>query len=128
MEKIMEEVKVLPPETPPPAAEKAKAEAPIEKRVIPKVRELINPFSLRVAVRSKKEAEAKPEKPAVEVKVVEPKLEGIWIGSGLRAAFISGQVMTEGGIIMGWRVASIAPTSVVLRKGRMTKILRLEGK
>jgi hypothetical protein len=35
--------------------------------------------------------------------------------------------MTEGGIIMGWRVSRINPDSVVLRKGRATKVLKLGG-
>ena len=101
---------------------------PKEERV-----KLIDPFALRVAVVSKQEAEEaakrakerREEEPAKRPD--EPKLEGIWIGSGLKAAFISGQVMTEGGIIMGWRVSRINPDSVVLRKGSATKVLKLGG-
>lgn len=113
---------------PTPKAEVTTTLPPKEERV-----KLIDPFALRVAVVSKQEAEEaakrarerKEKEPAQ--KPNEPKLEGIWIGSGLKAAFISGQVMTEGGIIMGWRVSRINPDSVVLRKGRTTKVLKLGG-
>ncbi len=94
---------------------------------------LVDPFALRIAAVSKQEAEeaaqrAKAKSEAEPARRLdEPKLEGIWIGSGLKAAFISGQVMTEGGIIMGWRVSRINPDSVVLRKGSAVKILKLGG-
>jgi len=112
-------------------AEKAKVTTTLPPKE-GKVR-LVDPFAVRVAVVSKQEAEeaarrAKERKEEAPLKKPdEPKLEGIWIGSGLKAAFISGQVMTEGGIIMGWRVSRINPDSVVLRKGNAVKILKLGG-
>ena len=112
--------------------------APVKKKetttTLPPKNELklIDPFALRVAVVSKKEAaeaaqRAKERREEAPQAPEGPKLEGIWIGSGLKAAFISGQVMTEGGIIMGWRVAKINPDNVVLRKGRAVKVLKLGG-
>ena len=98
------------------------------------LRRLVDPFALRIAVRSKQEAadaaqraaEAAAEKKKAQVPTG-PKLEGIWVGSGIKAAFISGQVVTEGGYIMGWRVATIYQTSVLLRRGNATRLLKLGG-
>jgi hypothetical protein len=97
-----------------------------------KPKKLADPFALRIAVVSKEELEAAKERAAKEkteapMKPREPELEGIWVGSGLKAAFISGQVMTEGATIMGWRVVRISRTDVVLRKGGRTKTLKLGG-
>ena len=96
-----------------------------------KPKKLADPFALRIAVISREELEAAKERAASEKeapkKPREPELEGIWVGSGLKAAFISGQVMTEGATIMGWRVVRISRTNVVLRKGRRTKTLKLGG-
>ncbi|MEE8638339.1 MAG: hypothetical protein V3T21_04750 [Candidatus Margulisiibacteriota bacterium] len=97
-----------------------------------KPKKLADPFALRVAVTSKEELEAAKARAAKGKKEAPkkpsgPELNGIWVGSGLKAAFISGQVMTEGATIMGWRVVRISRTSVVLRKGRRTKTLKLGG-
>lgn len=95
-----------------------------------KPKKLADPFALRVAVTSKKELEAARaarEKEEAPKKPREPELEGIWVGTGLKAAFISGQVMTEGATIMGWRVVRISRTDVILRKGRRTRTLKLGG-
>jgi len=99
---------------------------------------LVDPFALRIAVRNKAEEAAKaapapaPTAPGGEkppaVKTTGPKLEGVWIDSGMRIAFISGQALNVGGKIMGWRVASISRDSVVLHKGSVSKTLRLEGR
>ena len=99
---------------------------------------LVDPFALRIAVRNKAEEAAKaapapaPTAPGGEkppaVKTAGPKLEGVWIDSGMRIAFISGQALNVGGRIMGWRVASISRDSVVLQKGSVSKTLRLEGR
>ena len=113
------------------AAEKKKAQPPAPKAVEVK-KAVVDPFALRIAVKSVKEVEEAraraAERSKEEVKKpAEPELEGIWIGSGLKAAFISGQVLTEGGTIMGWRVIKINQNNVVLRKGRASKVLKLGG-
>ncbi|MBI5078460.1 hypothetical protein HZB08_00355 [Candidatus Saganbacteria bacterium] len=89
---------------------------------------LTDPFSLRVAVQ-KKEASSKPEEQAPPPEAPpEPKLEGIWMDSGMKVAFISGQALGVGGAVMGWEVKEISNNRVVLQKGSATKILEMEGK
>jgi hypothetical protein len=93
---------------------------------------LVDPFSLRVAVLPK---EAEPvttttlavAKPQV-VRPAGPELQGVWLESGMSLAFISDQSVQLGGTVMGWKLVSIAPDYVVLKKGPATKILKLEGK
>ncbi len=94
---------------------------------------LVDPFSLRVEVKTRAEMpppEPTPspgeEKPAA--KPAEPKLEGIWVDSGMKIAFISGQAVPLGGKVMGWKVVSISKENVVLQKGSATKTLKLGGK
>ena len=92
--------------------------------------DLTDPFALRVAVKLK--TLPKPDVPKLEVKTPvqqgpEPQLEGIWVDSGMRVAFISGQTLVEGGSVLGWRVSKISKTQVVLVKGGRSKILELEG-
>jgi len=99
---------------------------------------LVDPFALRIEVTSKAEQAARAAPPAAapspggekpkEVKPAGPRLEGVWIDSGMRIAFISGQALNVGGAIMGWKVVSISTDRVVLRKGSVSKTLRLEGK
>lgn len=88
--------------------------------------ELVDPFLIRVALKSSSAPTEKPEEPEV-IKVAEPVLEGIWVDSGMRVAFISGQAVIEGGGVMGWRVKKITKTQVLLTKGSRKKILKLEG-
>jgi hypothetical protein len=113
------------PEAASPEASIATAEA-----AIPEPR-FIDPFALRTALKSKyvpgPAAPGPPgqEKPAV--KPSQPKLEGIWVDSSMRVAFISGQALNTGGTIMGWKVTSISKDRVTLQKGRSVKILRMEG-
>lgn len=128
MPKEIKEKPAVRPAEPAREAEKEKVELALEKRIYREAKQLVDPFVLRVAARSKTKVKdkAKPTEKKVVKKPAEPRLEGIWVGADLKAAFISGSVMTEGGIIMGWRVASISPTKVVLRKGKRSKILRLE--
>ncbi len=101
----------------------------VEKVLEEEKKKLVDPFSLRIPVKTKKEiAEQKAkvvEKPVEKPK--EPKLEGIWVDSGMRVAFISGQALIEGGTIMGWRVQRITKTYVVLVKKGARKVLKLEG-
>jgi len=127
LEEVREKA-AAPAPLPTPAAEEAKMELVEEKKIVREARELVDPFSLRVSVRSKKEIEAKPGVALKPAPRPEPKLEGIWVDPNLRAAFISGQVMTEGSIIMGWRVDRIFRTEVWLKKGKSLKILRMEGR
>jgi len=90
--------------------------------------ELSDPFSLRVNVKRKVLESKPPEKPEERLKPAEPVLEGIWIDSGMRVAFISGQALGVGSKIMGWKVTSITRDQVVLERGSQVKILRMEGK
>lgn len=92
---------------------------------------LVDPFALRITV-IRKEEEPSPsptlsptEKPKPPV---EPKLQGIWLDSGMRVAFISDQYVQVGGKILGWKVVSIDKDRVILQKGSTEKILRLEEK
>ena len=121
-----EEEAVAPAPAPVPVTEEAIAEREGEKLIFRETRKLVDPFSLRVSVRKKATMEAGPATPP-EPKP-EIKLEGVWISPTLRAAFISGQVMTEGSIILGWRVERIFWTEVWLRRGGRIKILKMEGR
>ncbi|MBN2057504.1 MAG: hypothetical protein JW782_01735 [Candidatus Saganbacteria bacterium] len=87
---------------------------------------LVDPFALRINVRRRGEVTAKPEEKEPKRAPVEPELEGIWVDSGMRVAFISGQALIEGGVVLGWRVSRITKTQVTLVKGGQTKILKLE--
>ncbi|MFA4843503.1 MAG: hypothetical protein WC632_00965 [Candidatus Margulisiibacteriota bacterium] len=94
----------------------------------------IDPFALRIEIKRREELPPPPEAEtpgapaAPAAKPVEPKLEGIWVDSGMQVAFISGQALTMGSKILGWRVSSISKEQVVLTRGTQTKILRVEGK
>jgi hypothetical protein len=126
---------------PPPTAapkisttmEAAVKNASVMEMVLPKAKaNLVDPFSLRVAVKTIAEepvttttlAIAKP----VVVRPAGPELQGVWLESGMSLAFISDQSVQLGGTIMGWKLVSITPDHVVLKKGSATKILKLEGK
>jgi hypothetical protein len=95
---------------------------------------IIDPFALRISVKTRAEEPLPPPtipgegKPKPAEKPVEPKLEGIWVDSGMKIAFISGQALPVGGAVLGWKVVSISKEQVVLQKGSATKTLRLEGK
>lgn len=119
------------PET---AARMATKEAEEFEIIVPTVEvKLVDPFAVRVEVKTRAEEplpSPKPmeaeEKPAV--KPVEPALEGIWVDSEMKVAFISGQALPVGGTVLGWKVISISKENVVLQKGSMTKTLKLEGR
>ena len=85
-----------------------------------------DPFSLRTTAYKKSDKADEGEKK--EVKRQALRLEGVWIGEKTRISFISGQALSVGGNVRGWRVARIYQDRVVLRKGGSTKILRLEAK
>jgi len=87
--------------------------------------DLVDPFALRINIRSKSETPKEEKKEEVEEAL--PELEGIWVDSGMRVAFISNQAVVEGGLVMGWRVSRITKTQVTLTKGRRRKILKLEA-
>jgi hypothetical protein len=131
----MPEIKPEKPAAAPSALKKAAEET---KAVIEEMfreeepKKLVDPFSVRIMVVSRSEDEARRARLAElktetgEPREVEPKLEGVWVGAGLKAAFISGQLVTEGGMVMGWTLIQINKTGVVLRKGSAIKTLKLE--
>lgn len=100
----------------------ASPEAVVKKKVI---KDLVDPFALRINIRSKAETPKEDKKEVA--KEPEPELEGIWVDSGMRVAFISNQAVIEGGLVMGWRVTRITKTQVTLKKGSRRKILKLEA-
>ncbi|MDD5382109.1 MAG: hypothetical protein PHH60_00410 [Candidatus Margulisbacteria bacterium] len=90
--------------------------------------EMIDPFALRLAVRKKVVEQEQPkEEPKEVVKVIEPRLEGIWVDAEMKVAFVSGQALNEGGEVLGWKVTQITKSYVTLTKGGQTKTLKLEG-
>lgn len=92
---------------------------------------LTDPFALRVAKKSKFKETSVPEAPPEEkpaVKAVGLVLEGIWVDSNMKVAFISGQALGIGDNILGWKVTSISKDQVVLSNGSATKILKMGGK
>jgi hypothetical protein len=89
---------------------------------------LVDPFSLRINVKSKITESTHPAPPSEKVIVNEPVLEGIWIDSGARVAFFYGPTHSVGENIFGWSLVSITRDSVVLEKGSATKKLKLEEK
>jgi hypothetical protein len=111
---------------PAPAVRKEEKGAKAEKPVREEKVELIDPFSLRISVLPKSAVKSMEEKKGAKI-ADEPELEGIWVDSGMRVAFISGQALTEGAVVLGWRVQRITKTEVLLVKGKQKKILRLEA-
>lgn len=91
---------------------------------------LTDPFALRLPVRKKpvEKLAGAPQAAATTspLPAAEPKLEGIWIASNLKVAFISGQALTVGDSLLGWAVVSITRERVVLQKDSRTKTLKLE--
>jgi len=88
---------------------------------------LTDPFALRTAVRTLAEEPAAPALSGTPAaKPAEPDLQGIWMDSGMEIAFISDQSLQVGGTILGWRLESISPDHVVLKKGGATKTLYLK--
>ena len=89
----------------------------------------VNPFALRVPVRSKAEEAANPRGDrSGETEPLEPRLEGMWVDADMRVAFISGQALQVGDAVMGWTVVSISKDSVLIKKDSASKILRMEEK
>ncbi len=90
----------------------------------------VDPFARRVAVYTKAEIAERAAEAAKQPagKPSEPKLEGIWVDSGRRVAFISSQAVSVGGQVMGWTVTSIMQDRVVLVKNSQVKILKMEEK
>ncbi|MFH1361100.1 MAG: hypothetical protein ABIH69_00365 [bacterium] len=95
----------------------AQKQKPAPKKVF-----LVDPFALRLAVQGVGGAAGKEGAPVASG----PILEGIWVDPKLRAAFISGQVVTEGEDVLGWRIRKIAKDQVDLVKQNQVMILRLE--
>jgi hypothetical protein len=87
-----------------------------------------NPFARRVSAMRKSELEKIKSTPPVEpTKPIVPVLEGVWVDSGMRVAFISGQTILIGGRVLGWRVVEILKDQVVLEKGGAYKTLKMEA-
>lgn len=91
----------------------------------------VDPFARRINVWTRAEIEEqaaeaarRPAGPNPE----DPKLEGIWVDSGRRVAFISNQTVNVGGQVLGWTVTSIERDRVVVEKNFRVKILKMEGK
>jgi hypothetical protein len=119
---------LVPKPAPAPGTEKTKEAVTATKKPSTEEEEkLIDPFALRISVLPKSALKTREEQQKEVIKVDEPKLEGIWVDSSMRVAFISGQALTEGGVVMGWRVKRITKTDVLLLKGSQQKTLRLEA-
>jgi hypothetical protein len=100
----------------------------LEATKAPTQEELINPFALRIKVIPKREnIVATQQVRTAEVKAVQPELQGIWVDASMKIAFISDQTVSEGGQVLGWRVARIEKTYVMLTKGGKQRILKVEG-
>jgi hypothetical protein len=101
------------------------------KEVTESAAKFVDPFARRIEVRSKAEdaqIAADAAKYQSGERPIGPVLEGIWVDSGRRVAFISGQTLMVGGEIMGWQVTSILSDRVVLEKDSETKTLKMEAK
>jgi len=85
---------------------------------------LADPFVVKIGVKKKDATPATVD----QVKPAEPVLEGVWVDSGMRVAFISGQSLPVGGKIMGYRIISILKDQVILEKGGHIKTLKMEAK
>ncbi|MFH1347339.1 MAG: hypothetical protein ABIH22_01485 [Candidatus Margulisiibacteriota bacterium] len=96
-------------------------------KAAPEKIKLVDPFVIRIPIKSSAEPKKEPEEKKEVKQEIEPTLEGIWVDSGMKVAFVSGQAVIEGGIVMGWRVKKITKTQVFLVKGTREKILKLEG-
>ncbi len=101
----------------------ATAESGGEQKKVKK--DLVDPFALRINIRSKQDRPKEDQKEIANEP--DPTLEGIWVDSGMRVAFISNQAVVEGGMVMDWRVSRITKTQVTLTKGSRRKILKLEA-
>ena len=136
---VVKVVPAAPPAAAPPVTTEAGTGDIFEITMPGKDANLADPFSLRVAVRTKQEEEedrqaavartaalaANPE----TVKQVAPlELQGVWVDAGTKVAFISDQSLRLGETIQGWKLVSIGKDRVVLTRGGSTKILRLEEK
>jgi hypothetical protein len=124
---------IVQPAVPIPVTEENSGEVSATQELkLSKEMNLINPFARRIAVLSKAEIDAsKSQAPAQpqpgEVKIKTPHLEGIWVDSGMRVAFISGQTLSVGGQVLGWKVTKILKDSVVLLKDGNYKVLKMEA-
>lgn len=85
-----------------------------------------DPFAMRAPIRRKDLDASSAQK---EAKPADPiKLMGILKNEGISIAIISGQSVTLGSAIRGWRVVSIQEDRVVLQQGEKVKILKMEEK
>ena len=53
-------------------------------------------------------------------------LEGLLEDNGKYSAFINGELRSQGDVIAGWRIISIAKENVVLAKAGLKKVLKIE--
>jgi hypothetical protein len=110
-----------PAPSPAQSAEALAAESPN------KGNDLVDPFSARIAARKKVPNTGGPGgNQSAQVNPDDPKLEGIWVDSGMKVAFISGQAVNEGSDISGWKVVAIYKDYVVLQKDLTQKRLKME--
>ena len=134
---VIKVVPVAPAAVAPPVTAEAGTGDIFEITMPDKEVNLVDPFALRVAVRTRQEEEEEKQASAARsaalaanpatVKQVAPlELQGVWVEAGTKAAFISDQSLRIGDTIQGWRLVSIGKDRVVLTRGGSTKILRLE--
>lgn len=133
---VVEEKQIIPKRRKAPEVEKVVSPSELESQKeaerarlrleLEDARILTNPFALRVGVKRKVDITTK-KTIAPPAKEVAPVLEGVWVDSSMKVAFISGQAVSVGEIVNGWRVTGISERSVTITKGSRTKVLRLEG-
>ena len=104
------------------------------------LKNLVNPFALRIAVQEKRE-EAIVQPPPAPISSpipmvstatkepsqvpVRPQLQGVLVSGEMRFAVISGVTVREGATILGWHVREIGENYVFLEKSN-GKTLKLE--
>jgi hypothetical protein len=110
----------------------AKQESALEMSLPTAEANLVDPFSLRIAVKTKSEEpvtttlQPGTEKP--RPKPAEPVLQGIWLDSGMKVAFISDNSVPLGGTIMGWKLIAINDDSITMKKGSVIRVFKIGGK
>ena len=89
-------------------------------------RSLTNPFALRASVNRKlMKGDTNDESVTTPTEEVIPELEGIWLDSNMKVAFIDQQTVSVGETVNGWRVTRIGDKTVTIQKGKRVRILKL---
>lgn len=86
----------------------------------------VDPFTLRLAVRKKVIDTTPAGETTSTIMPAEPRLEGIWVDSEMKVAFISGQALNVGSSVLGWTIVSITKDRVIIQKDSKSRTLRLE--